>query len=67
MLSEDAHHYSKENYMMSYATDTNKIVFLIRDPSLVKDYYLEPTFRGECKDINTFRKIVKLLKINKND
>jgi hypothetical protein len=55
--------FEKDNYMMLYSTDSKKIVFLIRDPSLVKDYYQEPTFRGECKDINTFRKLIKLLGI----
>jgi len=52
------------NYMLSWNFNTNKITLIIKDPSLVENYYTEPTFRGECKDINTFRKIIKLLKIN---
>ena len=51
------------NYMLGCNFNTNKITLIIKDPSLVLDYYTEPTFRGECKDINTFRKIIKLLKI----
>jgi hypothetical protein len=51
------------NYMLGWNFNTNKITLIIKDPSLVLDYYTEPTFRGECKDINTFRKIIKLLKI----
>ncbi len=53
----------KVNYMLGWYFNTNQIALLVRDPSLVKDYYTEPTFRGECKDINTFRKIIKLLGI----
>ena len=51
------------NYMLGWWFNTNKITLIIKDPSLVSDYYTEPTFRGECKDINTFRKIIKLLGI----
>lgn len=51
------------NYMLGWNFNTNKITLIIKDPSLVENYYNEPTFRGECKDINTFRKIIKLLGI----
>lgn len=51
------------NYMLGWNFNTNKITLIIKDPSLVENYYTEPTFRGECKDINTFRKIIKLLGI----
>lgn len=51
------------NYMLGWWFNINKITLIIKDPSLVLDYYTEPTFRGECKDINTFRKIIKLLGI----
>jgi hypothetical protein len=49
--------------MLGWNFNTNKITLIIKDPSLVLDYYTEPTFRGECKDINTFRLIQKLLGI----
>lgn len=55
--------FDKGNYMCSYTYSNSHIVFLVRDPSLVEDYYKDPTFRGECKDINTFRLICKLLNI----
>jgi len=53
----------KNNYMLGWWPLENKIALLIKDPSLVKDYYQEPSYRGLCKDINTFIKIVKLLGI----
>jgi hypothetical protein len=52
-----------KNYMLGWYFNTNQIALLIKDPSLVEDYYSAPTFRGECKDINTFRTICKLLNI----
>lgn len=53
----------KSNYMLGWYFNTNQLAILVKDPSLVKDYYTSPTFRGECKDINTLRLICKLLGI----
>lgn len=53
----------ESNYMLGWYFNTNEIAILVKDPSLVEDYYNAPTFRGECKDINTLRLICKLLKI----
>jgi hypothetical protein len=55
--------YDKNLYMLNYNEKTKQAILLIRDPASVPDYYLEPSFRGECKDINTLRTICKLLGI----
>jgi len=63
LLSEADQLYEKNNYILSYSYSSKKIVLLIQDPSKVENYYTEPTFRGTCRCINDFRKIIKLLNI----
>lgn len=55
--------YEKNLYMLGYTADKKEAILLIKDPSTVPDYYLAPSFRGEIKDIDTFRIICKALRI----
>lgn len=64
--------FTKENvnYMLGYNFTTKLLSLMVRDPSLKSgikgqyvEYYKTPRFNGTCKDINTFRKICKLLEI----
>jgi hypothetical protein len=52
----------EKNYMMGYNVNTKEITILTRDPSH-KHYYAQSSFKGNCKCINEFRKIIKLLGI----
>jgi len=60
----------KSNYMLGWFFNRNQIGLLVADPSKALDingniinYNDTPRYTGECKDINTFRKICKLLRI----
>jgi hypothetical protein len=64
------HIFNKNNYMLGWFPFINRIALLVRDPSRVFDdrgilieYHNTEKYTGECKDINTFRTICKLLKI----
>ena len=64
------HIFNKNNYMLGWFPLINKIAVLVRDPSKALDkngilieYNNTERYTGECKDINTFRKIIKLLEI----
>lgn len=63
LLSFAEQHYVKSTYRVSYSIDSKKIKFFISDPDEIINYEDECIFNGECKDINTFRKIIKLLGI----
>jgi len=54
-----------ENYLMAWDSTHNKVMFIYRDPSKEDDRSFPEKFhfQAECKDINTFRTICKLLKI----
>jgi hypothetical protein len=60
----------KLNYMLCWFFNRNQIALLVKDPSKALDtngniinYNDTPRYTGECKDINTLRKIIKLLEI----
>lgn len=60
----------ESNYMLGWFFNTNIISLLVKDPAKALDingniieYHNTPKYTGECKDINTFRLICKLLKI----
>ena len=60
----------KSNYMLGWFFNRNQIGLLVKDPAKALDingniinYNDAPRYTGECKDINTFRKIIKLLGI----
>jgi len=60
----------ESNYMIAWFFNENRISILVKDPSKVidlkgniVDYNDTPRYTGECKDINEFRYICKLLKI----
>jgi hypothetical protein len=64
------HIFNKNNYMLGWFPLINKIAVLVRDPSKALDkngiliqYNNTERYTGECKDINTFKKITKLLGI----
>ena len=63
LLSFAEQHYVKSTYRVSYSIDSKKIKFFIADPDEIINYEDECIFNGQCKDINTFRKIIKLLGI----
>lgn len=57
--------FTKDNYILYYDTGNKILSIIVRDPSLEGSNFIKmPVFRGECKDINTFKFICKLLKIN---
>ena len=58
------------NYMLKWFFNKQQIGLLVKDPvkaldenGNIIDYDVTPRYTGECKDINTFRYICKLLKI----
>lgn len=64
------HIFNKENFMLGWFPFINKIAVLVRDPSkafdingVIIEYNNTNRYTGECKDINTFRLIQKLLGI----
>ncbi len=64
------HIFNKNNYMLGWFPLINKIAVLVRDPSkafdekgILIEYNNTERYTGSCKDINTFRKIIKLLGI----
>lgn len=64
------HIFNKNNYMLGWFPLINKIAVLVRDPSkafdekgILIEYNNTERYTGSCKDINTFRKICKLLEI----
>jgi hypothetical protein len=64
------HIFDKNNYMLGWFPLINKIALLVRDPSkafdkngILVEYNNTERYTGSCKDINTFRKICKLLEI----
>lgn len=60
-----AYLFTKDNYTLVYNTENKILSIVITDPSLGEDSDLGkiPIFRGECKSINEFRTIIKLLNI----
>lgn len=63
LLSGDFQDYQKDNFSMRYATDTRKLSIMVRDPSFSNEHFQVTILKAECRDINTFRKIIKLLGI----
>jgi hypothetical protein len=63
LLSGDFQDYQKNNFSMRYATDTRKLSIMVRDPSFSNERFQVTILKAECRDINTFRKIIKLLGI----
>ncbi len=61
LLSVAEQHYVKSTYRVSYSIDSKKIKFFIADPDEIINYEDECIFNGECKCINQFRLITKLL------
>ena len=64
------HIFNKNNYMLGWFPLINKIVLLVRDPSkafdkngVLVEYNNTERYTGQCKDINTFKKLTKLLEI----
>ena len=64
------HIFNRNNYMLGWFTLINKIALLVRDPSkafnkngILIEYNNTERYTGSCRDINTFRKIIKLLRI----
>ena len=64
------HIFNKNNYMLGWFPLINKIAVLVRDPSkafdekgILIEYNNTERYTGSCKDINTFKKIIKLLEI----
>jgi hypothetical protein len=67
---EICHIFNKNNYMLGWFPLINKIALLVRDPSkafdkngILIEYNNTERYTGSCKDINTFRKLIKLLGI----
>ena len=60
-----AYLFEKENYTLVYNTGSKVLSIIVKDPSLVEnsDFTKMSVFRGECKSINEFRYVCKLLKI----
>ena len=63
LLSGGFQDYQKDNFSMRYATDTRKLSIMVRDPSYSNEHFQVTILKAECKDINIFRKIIKLLGI----
>jgi len=64
------HIFNRNNYMLGWFPLINKIALLVRDPSkafnkngILIEYNNTERYTGSCRDINTFRKIIKLLGI----
>lgn len=64
------HIFNKNNYMLGWFPLINKIAVLVKDPSkafdekgILIEYNNIERYTGSCKDINTFKKICKLLGI----
>lgn len=57
--------FEKENYLMSWNSTHNRVLFIYKDISKEddRDFPEHFHFQAECLDINTFRTICKLLKI----
>jgi hypothetical protein len=54
--------FKKGNWLLNYNTDSYKLAIII-DRDLVENHCDFSHYAGTCKDINTFRKITKLLEI----
>jgi len=60
LLSEDKYlQFIKSGYSISYIEKLHLLIVIA-----LEEKQISVTYSGECKDVNTFRKIMKLLKIN---
>lgn len=64
LISSGDQIFNKGNHMLKFCFSNKSLVILIKDPAMVKDYYLEPSFRGVCRTTEEFLTIIKCLKLN---
>jgi hypothetical protein len=62
-MDRDYLYFIKINLLLSYNIYTHRLVIMSTLKADQTENYFQPSFKGECKDINTFRKIIKLLKL----